>query len=104
MLNFKGDPLRESTPGPQDGNRFPPPAIKRDLRVESFKPSKLSVTAGTMLYWDAPVPLSEITGQSISYWRKSMFDVTQKATEMIKEALKDQEKISAIRVVYNEGG
>jgi hypothetical protein len=33
-----------------------------------------------------------------------MFDVTQKATEMIKEALKDQEKISAIRVVYNEGG
>jgi Fe-S cluster assembly iron-binding protein IscA len=33
-----------------------------------------------------------------------MFDVTQKATEMIKEALKDQEKNSAIRVVYNEGG
>jgi Fe-S cluster assembly iron-binding protein IscA len=33
-----------------------------------------------------------------------MFDVTQKATEMIKESLKDQEKISAIRVVYNEGG
>ncbi len=33
-----------------------------------------------------------------------MFDVTQKATEMIKEALKDQEKITPIRVVYNEGG
>jgi hypothetical protein len=33
-----------------------------------------------------------------------MFDVTQKATEMIKETLKDQEKISPIRVVYNEGG
>ncbi len=33
-----------------------------------------------------------------------MFDVTEKATEMIKEALKDQEKISSIRVVYNEGG
>jgi Fe-S cluster assembly iron-binding protein IscA len=32
-----------------------------------------------------------------------MFEVTEKATEMIKEALKDQEKISAIRVVYNEG-
>ena len=35
---------------------------------------------------------------------KSMFDVTQKATEVIKEALKDQEKISPVRVVYNEGG
>jgi len=33
-----------------------------------------------------------------------MFDVTQKATEMLKEALKNQEEISAIRVVYNEGG
>jgi hypothetical protein len=33
-----------------------------------------------------------------------MFDVTQKAGEMIKEALKDQEKISAVRVAYNEGG
>ena len=33
-----------------------------------------------------------------------MFDVTQKATEMIKESLKDHEKISAIRVVYNEDG
>ena len=33
-----------------------------------------------------------------------MFEVSQKAAEMIKEATKDQEKISAIRVVYNEGG
>ena len=33
-----------------------------------------------------------------------MFDVTPKAAEMIKEALKDQEKIPAIRVAYNEGG
>ncbi len=33
-----------------------------------------------------------------------MFDVTQKATEMIKESLKDQESVSPIRVVYNEGG
>ena len=33
-----------------------------------------------------------------------MFDVTQKATEMIKEALKDREKSTPIRVVYNEGG
>jgi Fe-S cluster assembly iron-binding protein IscA len=33
-----------------------------------------------------------------------MFDVTQKATEMIREALKDQGKTSSIRVVYNEGG
>lgn len=33
-----------------------------------------------------------------------MFEVTEKATEMIREALKDEEKISAIRVVYNEDG
>jgi hypothetical protein len=33
-----------------------------------------------------------------------MFDVTQKAAEMIKEALKDQEKTSPVRVVHNEGG
>ena len=33
-----------------------------------------------------------------------MFEVTEKAIEMIKEALKDQEKISAIRVVYNKDG
>ncbi len=33
-----------------------------------------------------------------------MFEVTQKATEMIREALKDQDKASSIRVVYNAGG
>jgi len=33
-----------------------------------------------------------------------MFEVTQKAAEMIREALKDQEKISSIRVVYNAAG
>ena len=33
-----------------------------------------------------------------------MFEVTAKATEMIKGVLKDEEKNSAIRVVYNEGG
>jgi len=33
-----------------------------------------------------------------------MFEVTQKAAEMIREALKDQEKTSSIRVVYNTGG
>ncbi len=33
-----------------------------------------------------------------------MFEVTEKATEMIKDAIKDQEEISAIRVVLNEGG
>jgi hypothetical protein len=33
-----------------------------------------------------------------------MFDVTPKAAEMIKEALKDQGKTSPVRVVYNEGG
>lgn len=33
-----------------------------------------------------------------------MFNVTEKATEKIKEAFKDQEKSSPIRVVYNEGG
>jgi len=48
--------------------------------------------------------LREIPGQPISYRRRSMFDVTQKATEKIKEAIKDQEKNSPIRVVYNEGG
>jgi hypothetical protein len=57
-----------------------------------------------MLYWDDPAHPSGVPGQSISYWRESMFDVTEKATEMIKEALKDQEKNSPVRVVYNEGG
>ncbi len=33
-----------------------------------------------------------------------MFDVTQKATEMIKEALKHQDKTSPVRVFYNDGG
>jgi Fe-S cluster assembly iron-binding protein IscA len=33
-----------------------------------------------------------------------MFDVSEKATEMIKEAMRDQEKIPSIRVVFNEGG
>jgi len=33
-----------------------------------------------------------------------MFEVSEKATEMIKEAVKDQEKISSIRVVFDEGG
>jgi hypothetical protein len=33
-----------------------------------------------------------------------MFEVSEKATEMIKEAFKDQEQIPRIRVVYNKGG
>ena len=33
-----------------------------------------------------------------------MFEVTGKATEMIKEALKDQKKISSIRIVFDESG
>jgi hypothetical protein len=33
-----------------------------------------------------------------------MFEVSEKAAEMIKEALKDQEKIPSVRVVLNEGG
>jgi hypothetical protein len=33
-----------------------------------------------------------------------MFQVSEKATEMIKEAFKDQEKIPSIRVVFNAGG
>ena len=33
-----------------------------------------------------------------------MFDVSEKATEMIKEAFKSQEKIPSIRVVYDKGG
>ena len=33
-----------------------------------------------------------------------MFQVTEKAGEMIKEALKDKEPIPSIRIVYNEGG
>jgi len=33
-----------------------------------------------------------------------MFEVSEKATEMIKEAMRDQEEIPSIRVVFNEGG
>ncbi len=33
-----------------------------------------------------------------------MFEVTAKATEMMKEVLKEEKKDSAIRVIYNEGG
>jgi hypothetical protein len=33
-----------------------------------------------------------------------MFEVTEKATEKIKEAFRDQEKIPSIRVVFNGGG
>jgi hypothetical protein len=33
-----------------------------------------------------------------------MFEVSEKAAEMIKESLKDQEKIASIRIVLNEGG
>jgi Fe-S cluster assembly iron-binding protein IscA len=33
-----------------------------------------------------------------------MFEVSEKATEMIKEAIRNQEETSSIRVVFNEGG
>jgi hypothetical protein len=33
-----------------------------------------------------------------------MFEVSEKATEMIKEAFRGQEQIPSIRVVFNEGG
>ena len=33
-----------------------------------------------------------------------MFEVTEKATEMIKEFLKDREEIPAIRVMLSQGG
>jgi hypothetical protein len=33
-----------------------------------------------------------------------MFEVTEKAGEMIKESLRDKDPIPSIRVVYNEGG
>ena len=33
-----------------------------------------------------------------------MFEVTAKATEMIKENLKDHEKVPSLRVILNEGG
>ena len=33
-----------------------------------------------------------------------MLEVTEKATEMIKEAFKAKEKIPSIRIVFNQGG
>lgn len=33
-----------------------------------------------------------------------MFEVTEKATEMIREAFKDRETIPSIRIQYSEGG
>jgi hypothetical protein len=33
-----------------------------------------------------------------------MFEVSEKATEMIKEAFKSHEKIPSIRVMYEAGG
>jgi len=35
---------------------------------------------------------------------ETMFEVSEKAAEMIKEAFKSQEKIPSIRVVYDAGG
>jgi hypothetical protein len=34
----------------------------------------------------------------------NMFEVTAKATEMIKETLKEHDKIPSLRVILNEGG
>jgi hypothetical protein len=33
-----------------------------------------------------------------------MFEISEKATEVIKEAFKGQETISSIRVIYDQGG
>ena len=33
-----------------------------------------------------------------------MFEISDKAGEMIKESFKDKEEVPSIRVVYNEGG
>lgn len=33
-----------------------------------------------------------------------MFEVTQKASEMLREALVNQPKTLSIRIIYNEGG
>ncbi len=33
-----------------------------------------------------------------------MFEVSEKAGEMLKETFKEREQIPSIRVVYNEGG
>ena len=34
----------------------------------------------------------------------SMFEVSEKATEMIKETFRDQEEMPSFRVIYNEDG
>ena len=34
----------------------------------------------------------------------NMFEVSEKASAMIKESLKDREEVPAIRVLLNEGG
>jgi len=33
-----------------------------------------------------------------------MFEITEKAGEMVKEALKDKDPIPPIRIIHNEGG
>jgi hypothetical protein len=33
-----------------------------------------------------------------------MFEASEKASEIIRETFRDQEKIPSIRVVFNEGG
>lgn len=33
-----------------------------------------------------------------------MLEITEKASEMIKEALKDKEEIPAIRIILSQGG
>jgi hypothetical protein len=33
-----------------------------------------------------------------------MFEISEKAGEMIKESFKDKDEVPSIRVVYNEGG
>ena len=44
-------------------------------------------------------------GASIQFLQEDpMFEVSEKATEMIKEAIRNQGKIPSIRVVFNEDG
>jgi hypothetical protein len=33
-----------------------------------------------------------------------MFEITEKAGEMVKEALRNKNPIPSIRIIYNEGG
>ena len=33
-----------------------------------------------------------------------MFEITERASEMVKEALKDKDPLPSIRIIYNEGG